>query len=89
MRLLRRISKKPVANTVEWAKKLDSLLDYDFVTIDNFTSDNKTIVPMFTISNEGKQYLLYISRRQTELRIANVLSIIAILISLVALFRTT
>ena len=88
LRLLRRVSRKPVANNLEWAKKLGSLVDYGFVTIENFPSDDNTLVPMLTISDEGKQYLLYISRRQNELRFTNALSIIAILISLLALFRT-
>lgn len=88
LRLLRRIEKEPVENTREWADKLSELLDNDFAELQYFEDENKTRVPMLTISEDGKRYLNYISRRQNEYWLSTVLSIIAIVISLVALLRT-
>lgn len=89
LRLLRRVSRKPAENNSKWAKKLDELIKHDLVELEYFKDDNGTLVSMLTITNDGKDYLNYIQRRQNELRFANALSIIAIVISLVALFRTT
>lgn len=88
LHLLRRVSRKPVENNSKWVKKLDKLIKHDFVDLEYFKDDNETLVSMLTITDDGKDYLNYIQRRQNELRFANVLSIIAIVISLVALFRT-
>lgn len=88
LNLLRLVSRKPVDNSRQWAEKLDTLIKHDFVGLDYFENENGTVVPMLTITSDGKDYLNYIFRRQLELHISTALSAIAILISLFALFRT-
>ena len=77
-----RLSKHPVANNKTWARKLSALCELDFVGV-----KRQGTTSMLAISDEGIMYLRYIMRRQRELRFSNVLSIIAIVISLIALFR--
>ena len=87
LRLLRRIEKEPVENTREWADKLSELLDNDLAELKSFKTENKTAVSMLTISEDGKRYLNYTRRRQKEYHVSISLSVIAIVISIIALFR--
>ena len=85
---LRRIVRHPAENKKAQADSLAKLLDCGFVSLENCQDDDGHMASAFFVTADGENYLRYIRRRRKEFGISTGISLVAVLISLVALIRT-
>lgn len=82
---LRLLSQKSVENTGDWTTQLKSLRNLGLVDYEPDASNGISPKGTYKISQNGKLYLQYLARRKSELRFANTLSVLAFVVSVVAL----
>lgn len=86
LKLLRTVAQKPAENTEESAQKLDTLINLGFVTFQMYADggDGKLGAAYF-VTDDGNRYLQYLKRRKSETRFANTMSVLAFIVSFIAL----
>lgn len=82
---LRLLSQKTVKNTGDWPTRLKSLCDLGLVQPTPDISKGIGPACIYNITERGRQYLRYLERRKSELHFANTMSVLAFMVSVVAL----
>lgn len=85
---LRVIAQGPVDCTSEWTERVKTL--YDKKLVEQKVNLAKMEIKSFAyqITTDGKLYLRYIDRRKSEMRFANTMSVLAFVVSVVALIAS-
>lgn len=96
---LRRITREPVKSTAEWVNRANRLHELDLIRSDPDPEILPRIGYVYSLSDTGKSYLQYLDRREREkqaendrsalslkeARVANKISIFALIVSVIAL----
>ncbi len=82
---LRVIAQAPVDQTAEWAKRVKTLCEKKLVK--PAVDPAKMQIPghVYQITTDGELYLRYIDRRKSEMHFANTMSVLAFIVSFIAL----
>ncbi len=80
LKYLRKLMNGPIRDDDETTEKLDGVWKLGLVNRD--FDDGSWI---FTITEDGKRYLGYLSRRKRETRFANTMSVLAFCVSVIAI----
>lgn len=85
---LRVIAQGPVDCTSEWTEKTKKLCDKKLVK--PVVDSAKMQIPghVYQITTDGELYLRYIDRRKSEMHFANTMSVLAFVVSVVALIAS-
>lgn len=82
---LRELAKRPVEDSSEWEQKLSTLCEMGFAEFAQRPLGGGKLEAEYSITDEGRQYLRYLKRRKKETQFANTVSVLALLISAIAL----
>ena len=82
---LRMIAQGPVDGTSEWTEKVKTLCDKKLVEPKVKLEKMKIRSSVYQITTDGKLYLRYIDRRKSEMHFANTMSVLAFIVSFIAL----
>lgn len=82
---LRVIAQGPVDGTSEWIKKTKTLCDKKLVEPKVKLAKMEIRSSVYQITTDGKLYLRYIDRRKSEMHFANTMSVLAFIVSFIAL----
>ncbi len=82
---LRFLSQNSVENTSDWNKRSKGLCKLGLVDYNPDISNGVSRKGTYVISQNGKLYLQYLARRKSEMHFANTMSILAFIVSVVAL----
>lgn len=82
---LRVIAQKPVDGTSEWTEKVKTLCDKKLVEPKVKLKKMEIRSSVYQITTDGKLYLRYIDRRKSEMHFANTMSVLAFIVSFIAL----
>lgn len=82
---LRVIAQRPVDCTSEWTEKTKTLCDKKLVKPVVDSAKMRITVQVYQITTDGKLYLRYIDRRKSEMHFANTMSVLAFIVSFIAL----
>lgn len=85
LRMLRAVFKSPAENCTEWANKLDDLIEMGFVSLEMYEDADGKLASAFFVTKDGEHYLQYLKRRKSETRFANTMSVLAFIVSVIAL----
>ena len=82
---LRVIAQGPVDCTSEWTKRVKTL--YEKKLVKPVVDSAKMQIPghVYQITTDGELYLRYIDRRKSEMHFANTMSVLAFIVSFIAL----
>lgn len=82
---LRVIAQGPVDCTSEWTEKTKTLCDKKLVKPVVDSAKMRITGQVYQITTDGKLYLRYIDRRKSEMHFANTMSVLAFVVSFIAL----
>ena len=82
---LRVIAQGPVDGTSEWTEKTKTLCDKKLVEPKVKLEKMEIRSSVYQITTDGKLYLRYIDRRKSEMHFANTMSVLAFIVSFIAL----
>lgn len=82
---LRVIAQGPVDCTSEWTERVKTL--YEKKLVEPAVDPAKMQIPghVYQITTDGELYLRYIDRRKSEMHFANTMSVLAFIVSFIAL----
>ncbi len=82
---LKMLLQTSVKNVDDWPKRLTPLCDLGLVQPTPDISKGIGPACIYSITERGRQYLRYLERRKSELHFANTMSVLAFMVSVVAL----
>lgn len=82
---LRVIAQGPVDCTSEWTEKTKTLCDKKLVEQKVKLEKMEIRSSVYQITTDGELYLRYIDRRKSEMHFANTMSVLAFIVSFIAL----
>lgn len=82
---LRVIEQGPVDGTSEWMEKTKTLCEKKLVEPKVKLEKMEIRSSVYQITTDGKLYLRYIDRRKSEMHFANTMSVLAFIVSFIAL----
>lgn len=82
---LRVIAQGPVDCTSEWTEKTKKLCDKKLVKPVVDSAKMRITGHVYQITTDGELYLRYIDRRKSEMHFANTMSVLAFIVSFIAL----
>lgn len=82
---LRVIAQGPVDCTSEWTERVKTLCEKKLVEPKVKLEKMKIRSSVYQITTDGKLYLRYIDRRKSEMNFANTMSVLAFIVSFIAL----
>lgn len=85
---LRVIAQGPVDCTSEWTERVKTLYDKKLVEQKISLSKMQIRGHVYQITTDGELYLRYIDRRKSEMHFANTMSVLAFIVSFIALIAS-
>lgn len=85
---LRVIAQGPVDCTSEWTERVKTLYEKKLIEPKVKLAKMEIRSSVYQITTDGKLYLRYIDRRKSEMRFANTMSVLAFVVSVVALIAS-
>ena len=85
---LRVIAQGPVDQTAEWTERVKTLYEKKLVEQTVNLAKMEIRSSVYQITTDGKLYLRYIDRRKSEMHFANTMSVLAFVVSVVALIAS-
>lgn len=82
---LRVIAQEPVDCTSEWTERVKTLYEKKLVEPKVKLEKMEIRSSVYQITTDGKLYLRYIDRRKSEMYFANTMSVLAFIVSFIAL----
>jgi hypothetical protein len=82
---LRVIAQGPVDCTSEWTERVKTLYEKKLVETKVKLEKMEIRSSVYQITTDGKLYLRYIDRRKSEMHFANTMSVLAFMVSVIAL----
>lgn len=82
---LRVIAQGPVDQTAEWTERVKTLYEKKLIEPKVKLAKMEIRSSVYQITTDGKLYLRYIDRRKSEMHFANTMSVLAFIVSFIAL----